>query len=241
MKLRVIVVDDELQARKRVCRLLEQLPATAISADPFVIDVAGVCASAEQLLALLPTIKPDVVLLDISMPGLSGLDAARRADPALSIIFVTAHADHAVDAFDIGAVDYVLKPVTAERLAKALARVVERRAELAHQPLERIAIDTRTGTVLIDPTSLVYAAFDGILVTLHAADESWVTTLSLKDLEDRLGPDFARVDRRHLLNLREVARLEPNDAGGATAITRTGFRIPVSRQARRELARRFDV
>lgn len=230
MTLRVLVVDDELQARKRLVRLLEGLPE---------VTLAGVCDSAEAAVALLPTIAVDAVLLDISMPGLSGLAAARTRFPAaLSIIFVTAHADHAVDAFELGAADYVLKPVTVERLTRALARVIERRAAV---PLARIPIDTRTGTVLVDPRSIVYAQFDGALVTLFAATESWVTTLTLKELEDRLGGEFARVDRRHVLNLREIARLEPTETGGCTAITRSGFRVPVSRQARRDLAKRLDL
>jgi two-component system LytT family response regulator len=236
MTLRVLVVDDELQARKRLVRLLE----------PLDYDVTGSCANAEEALALLDSLKPDVLLLDISMPGISGLEAARTRFPTtLSIIFVTAHADHAIDAFDLGAADYILKPVTTERLVKALARIAERRAtaraaELG-APITRIPIETRTGTVLVDPHTIAYAHFDGALVTLFAANESWVTTLTLKDLEDRLGPSFVRVDRRHVLNLREVARIEPNDSGGATAITRSGFRVPVSRQARRDLAKRLDL
>jgi two-component system, LytTR family, response regulator len=225
--MRVLVVDDELQARKRVARLLESLPD---------VEVVGSCESATEALAVVARDRPDVVVLDISMPGLSGLEARSRlpADgPA--VIFVTAHAEHAVEAFEVGAVDYVLKPVTAARLAKALARV--------RPPVTpaRLPIETRTGTILVEPVTIAYAQFDGALVTLASASEQWVTTMSLADLEARLGPAFVRVDRRHLVNVAEIARLEPSSTGGAIAVTRAGARIPVSRQARRSLGKRLGL
>lgn len=227
--MRVLVVDDELQARKRVARLLAALPD---------IDVIGTCESAPEALAVVARDRPDVLVLDISMPGLSGLDArARLPADGPAVIFVTAHAEHAVTAFDVGAIDYVLKPVTAARLAKAIARVREARRTPAPPP--RLPLATRTGTVLVDPASITYAQFDGALVTLASATEQWVTDLSLADLEARLGPSFVRVDRRHLLNLAAIARLEAAPTGGAIAITHTGARIPVSRQARRSLGKRL--
>jgi two-component system, LytTR family, response regulator len=227
MRLRVIVADDELQARKRLVRLLQPMPG---------VDVVAVCASAEEVLAAIPTSRPDVLLLDISMPGLSGLEAkAILAPGGPAVIFVTAHAQHAVEAFEVGALDYVLKPVTASRLAVAIARA----RALPTAALPRLAIETRAGLVLVDPASIVYASFDGTLVTVVSATESWVTTLTLRDLEERLPPRFARVDRRHLLDLEAVVGLEPQPDGGYLAITRTGFSVPVSRQAGRDLRKRL--
>jgi len=110
--MKVIVADDELQARKRVARLLEAMPD---------VEVIAACADADEVLALLATARPDALVLDIPMPGLSGLEASAvlPADGPF-VIFVTAHAEHAIEAFELGAVDYIVKPVTAARLAKAI-------------------------------------------------------------------------------------------------------------------------
>nr|MBA3542599.1 LytTR family transcriptional regulator [Deltaproteobacteria bacterium] len=105
----------------------------------------------------------------------------------------------------------------------------------------RLPIETRTGIVLVDPDAIVYAQFDGALVTIVTALGSWITTATLRELEDQLPPKFERVDRRHLLNLDEVARLEPTPDGGYVAVTRTGARVPVSRQAGRALRRRLAL
>ncbi len=230
--LRLIVADDELQARKRLVRLLEPMPG---------IEIIAVCATAEEVLALLPASRPDVLVLDISMPGLSGLEAGALLASAATrpaVIFVTAHAHHAVEAFEVGAIDYVMKPVEAARLAKAVARARETRAR--HAPVvDRLAIETRSGIVLVEPSSIVCASFDGALVTVITAAESWVTTFTLKELEDRLPASFERVDRRHLLNLGEVVRLEPQPGAGYLATTRHGLAVPVSREAGRALRRRL--
>jgi two-component system LytT family response regulator len=231
MKLRAIVADDELQARKRLARLLEEL------AD---VEVVAVCDSANDVLAQLPRVHADVLVLDIHMPGLDGLALSGRLPPGgPRVIFVTGHAEHAVAAFDVGAIDYVLKPVTGSRLAQALARVRDDRAARARSP--RIAIETRAGVVLVDPAAIIYARFDGTLVTIVGAVESWITTMTLKELSARLPPVFERVDRRHVLNLNEIVRLAPEPDGGYQAVTRAGARVPVSRQAARTLRRRLGL
>lgn len=225
MTLRVIIADDELQARKRMARLVEALPD---------VEIVAVCASAEEVIAKLP-LGADVLLLDISMPGLGGLELRRRlGDAGPAVVFVTAHAEHALAAFDVGAADYVLKPVTGARLAQALGRVRARPAP--PDAAERISVATRTGVVLLDPSAIVYVVFDGALVTLHGAVQSWITTATLKELEAQLPAKFVRVDRRHVLNLDEVTQLAPG-----VAITRSGARVPVSRQAARALRRRLGL
>lgn len=226
MKLRVVVADDELQARKRVVRLLEAMPD---------IEVVATCASADEVLQRYAELRPDVLVLDISMPGLTGLELHARL-PDATVIFVTAYAEHAVEAFELGAIDYVMKPVVAERLAKAIARIRPTPTITA----ERIPVMTRSGVVLVDPAAIVYARFDGALVTLHAIDESWITTMSLRELETRLPAHFARVDRRHILDLDKIARLEPEPDGGYRAHADGGAVIPISRQAARDLRRRLS-
>ncbi len=118
--LRVLVADDEAIARKRLVRLLGDMPD---------VEVVGECADGRQVLAALRDSEPDVVLLDIQMPELSGLDAPKFFPPGgPSVVFCTAHPAHAVSAFDVGAVDYLLKPIDGVRLRKALDRVRDRGA-----------------------------------------------------------------------------------------------------------------
>jgi two-component system LytT family response regulator len=244
--LRVLVADDEAIARKRLLRLLAAMPD---------VLVAGECADAHEVLARVRTGDVDVVLLDIQMPELTGIEALQLfpADGPL-VIFCTAHTAHAVAAFDVGAIDYLLKPIEAARLRKALERAREHdarnryRAELARvqanpaPALQRLALPTRQGIVLLDPTTISHAQLDGELVTIHTSDGTHLSALSLQELETRLPPDrFARVHRRALLNLAEVVRLDPNEVGGFVARTRGGQAVEVSRQAARELRRRLGL
>lgn len=236
--LRVLVADDELQARKRLVRLVESL------AD---IEVVAVCASGDEVLQRVPIAAPDVLLLDISMPGRTGLELRSALPPEIPVVFVTAHAEHALEAFDLGATDYVLKPVTAARLEKAVERARARvrgagtRRESAGSPAARIPIETREGVVLVDPETIVHASFDGALVEVVTSIGAWLTTSSLREIEALLPPKFERVDRRNVLNLDEVARLEPAADGSAIAVTRGGHRVHVSRQSARDLRRRLGL
>ncbi len=248
--LRVLVADDEAIARKRLLRLLTALPD---------VVVAGECCDANEVLERVRGGGVDVVLLDIQMPELSGIEALQLfpADGPM-VIFCTAHAAHAIAAFDVGAVDYLLKPIDATRLRKALDRAREQqgrwrtREELARlesqnraapeRPLQRLALPTRQGIELVDPADISHACLDGELVTVHTATASYLATLSLQELESRLPSDrFARVHRRALVNLEHVVRLEPNQVGGFLARTRSGQSVEVSRQAARDLRRRLGL
>jgi two-component system, LytTR family, response regulator len=161
-----------------------------------------------------------------------------------------------VTAFDVGAVDYLLKPIEAARLRKALDRAREQesrrrcRAELLRQrgtqsdapPLHRLALPTRQGVVLVSPLEVTHAVLDGELVTVYTRHAQYLSTLSLQDLESRLsGERFARVHRRALVNLEHVVRLDPTDVGGYTARTSGGHAVEVSRQAARGLRRRLGL
>jgi two-component system LytT family response regulator len=238
--MKVLVADDELIARKRLLRLLAAMDDVA---------VAGECESGEAVLQRLKAGDVDVVLLDIHMPGLTGIEALDLwpADGPV-VVLCTAHADHAVDAFERGAADYVMKPVEAGRLKKALARARERlalREAAADAPppgLERLAIATRQGIVLIDPRTVSHAVLDGELVSVVTEEGTYLSDDTLADLQERLPRDvFERVHRRAILNLGQVTRLEPLETGGFLAHTRAGHAVEVSRQAARELRRRLRL
>lgn len=233
--LRVLVADDEAIARRRVVRLLAAFPHVTVVAE---------CTNGSEVLAHLAASQPlpDILLLDIRMPELSGLEAcALLPEDAPYIIFVTAHSEHALEAFEVGAEDYLLKPIEAASLERALRRASARLAppaSSATEPLPRIPVQTARGIVLVDPAQLSSALLDGELTTLHTSRGTILSDLSLKQLLDLL-PDarFWRVHRKALINLDRVERLESLDSGGYSAHMADGSTVPVSRQAGRRLRR----
>jgi two-component system LytT family response regulator len=231
--LRVVVADDEAIARKRLLRLLGAMPD---------VELAAECADAREVLAAVSAGGVDVVLLDVQMPELSGLEALARfpADGPL-VIFCTAHAAHAVAAFDVGAVDYLLKPIDGARLRKALDRARQRGAAAPAAPLDRLALPTRQGIVLLDPRDVTHARLADELVTVYAGGRAYLSALPLQELESRLPATFVRVHRRALVNLTHVVRLQPNEVGGFLAETSGGHSVEVSRQAARELRKRLGL
>jgi two-component system LytT family response regulator len=186
------------------------------------------------------------------MPGLSGLETVlQMPEDRPYVIFLTAHPEHAVAAFDVGATDYLLKPVDDARLAKALARArqsldhggaSEPGAVPAAARSAKLAIATHDGAALVSPADVTHATFDGALVTVHTAARTILTDDTLQDLEAKLpvGP-FERVHRRALVNLDHVDRLESVDSGGYVACLSTGKRVDVSRQSARRLRRRLGL
>jgi two-component system LytT family response regulator len=213
------------------------------------VAIAGQCGNAKQVLAAVRTGDVDVVLLDIQMPELSGLEATQLF-PAGGplVIFCTAHVAHAVAAFDVGAVDYLLKPIDGGRLRKALDRARLRGDASAPDlvsaapSIDRLALPTRQGIVLVDPRDVTHAQLADELVTVYTASHAYLSALSLQDLESRLpSKTFVRVHRRALVNLSHVVRLEANEVGGYLAHTTGGHTVEISRQAARELRKRLGL
>jgi two-component system LytT family response regulator len=241
LALRVLVCDDELIARRRAARLLSAQPG---------VEVVAECASGGEVLARLAAEDVDLVVLDIHMPGMTGLETVlQMPEDRPYLIFLTAHPEHAVAAFDVGATDYLVKPVDEVRLKKALDRArrqldapLGRDAHDAAAPLARLAIATRTGVVLLGPDEVTHAVFDGQLVTVHTRDRAILADATLQELEQRLSaPHFERVHRRAIVNLLHVERLEPVLSGGYVARIAGGKSVDVSRQAARRLRRRLGI
>ncbi len=239
MTLRVLVADDELLARKRLVRLLAELED---------VEVVGECAEAEAVLARVAEGGVELVLLDIHMPGLSGIDAMTLLPKdGPEVVFCTAHPDYAIKAFDGGAADYLLKPIELSRLKLAVERARARRPQKAKVPeertgLQRLPVSTKQGIVLVDPSRITHAVLDGVLVTLVTTEAEYVTDFTLQELEKKLPSEgFVRVHRRALLNLAHVARLEPVESGGFVARTTRGHAVDVSRQAARALRKSLGL
>lgn len=238
--MRVLVADDELLARKRLVRLLAAIEGA---------ELVGECTNGNEVVERVRAGDIDLVLLDIQMPGLTGIEAlGMLGDDAPLVILCTAHPDYALDAFEMGALDYVVKPVEAGRLKKALDRALALlcpKDTAAAEPLPalaRLGVATRQGIVLLDPAEISHAILDGELVSVVADDATHISDDTLGDLQDRLPREtFARVHRRALVNLARIVRLEPIATGGFVAHMRGGHRVEVSRQSARELKKRLGL
>jgi DNA-binding LytR/AlgR family response regulator len=197
--IRALLVDDEAPARSELRFLLNAQGG---------VEVVGEAASAGEALELARDVHYDVVFLDVEMPGLTGVQAAplvrdRRDPPA--VVFVTAHAEYAVDAFAVEAFDYLLKPVDPERLARVVERLHERTLESA-APVAKIAVVAGSRTELLDYDQVHYVQADGDYSRVHTYDRSYLCTASLGELEERLPSSrFARIHRSYLVNLAKVA------------------------------------
>jgi two-component system LytT family response regulator len=232
----VLVADDEAIARARMVRLLAEIEG---------VEVSGECENVDQVLERVRAGGIDVLLLDVQMPGLTGIDAlALLPEDGPSVILCTAHAEYAVRAFDEGADDYLLKPVEIDRLRKALDRVRQRRSVLQSgmkaREIQKLAIQTKQGIVLVDPTDITHAVLDGPLVSIVTTSTEYLTDFSLQELERKLPETFLRVHRRAvhrraIVNLDHVSRLEPIETGGFIARTAQGKTVEVSRQSARDL------
>jgi two-component system, LytTR family, response regulator LytT len=197
--IRALVVDDEAPARSELRYLLD---------DHGDVQVVGEASSAREALGLALDLEPDVVFLDVEMPGLSGVEAAplvrERTDPP-AVVFVTAHERYAVEAFAVEAFDYLLKPVDPDRLARVVERLRERSVENV-LPVEKVPVVSAGGTELLDYDQVHYAQADGDYSRVHTYDRSYLCTSSLGELEEKLPAGrFARVHRSYLVNLSKVA------------------------------------
>jgi two-component system response regulator AlgR len=210
--LRVLLVDDEELARLRLRNLVSECP------DPLA-TVVGEAANAAQALVWLAGHECDVLLLDIAMPGRDGTQLAaelRQQSPSPAVVFVTAHAEHAVKAFDLDAVDYLTKPVRRERLQLALQRVRQRlqaagtaAATPASAPEEPVIVVTDRGRIVRVPVAeVLYFKAELKYVTLRTTDHTYVLDDALSELEQRLGERFIRVHRNALVARRSVRALE---------------------------------
>lgn len=208
MKLKVLVVDDEALARSRLRTLLGDCTAPAA-------DVLGEAANAVQAMTALQREVFDLVLLDIRMPGADGVALARSiaamAKPP-AVVFVTAHAEHAVQAFEVDAVDYLTKPVRLERLQQALQKV-ERAAQAGQRPRddlpeEILIIQDRGRTERVPLAEVLYLKAELKYITVRTRTRSYILDGSLSELEEKYVAQFMRIHRNALIARRAVRALE---------------------------------
>jgi two-component system LytT family response regulator len=228
--MRILIADDEAPARARLRQML------SAHAD---VEIAGEAETGVQAMQLASELQPDVMLLDIQMPGSSGIDvAASLPEPRPHIIFCTAFDQYAVDAFELHAADYLLKPVTRARLAQALDRVrtAARTARLAAIPPARfLAKSAAHYTVVPEARVLYFASEDGLTKLVAEAANYWMDP-TLNDLEQRLDPArFFRISRAALVSVAVIAEVHPMPGGGGEVRLKNGERLEVSRRRFRAL------
>lgn len=228
--LRVLVVDDEPPALDELCWLLGR--------DDRVAQVTG-SGSATEALRLLREDRFDAVFVDIQMPGLTGLELAQvlanfKSPPP--VVFVTAHEEHAVEAFELDAVDYVLKPVREERLAEAVRRVLPAPGVVATEEAEgdQVLVERGGVTRFLDRALVTHVEAHGDYARLHLAYDAWLLRTPLATLEEQWADaGFVRVHRSYLVAVAHVEEIRA-DAGRWTVVVTGGIEVPVSRRHARE-------
>jgi DNA-binding LytR/AlgR family response regulator len=229
----VLVVDDERPALEDLAYLLRQQPH---------IGLVTTAEDATEALRRLRDGRFDAIFLDIRMPGLDGLELARvlgRFARPPAIVFVTAYENHAVEAFELAAMDYLLKPVRPERLSEAIGRITAGRGRTAaegdKEDPTRIAVETGGRTRFLERDSIRYVEASGDYVRLHADGTHYLVRTPISVLEDSWREaGFVRVHRRYLVALRHLSELRVRSGGGYVLIV-DGDELPVSRRHARDL------
>jgi two-component system LytT family response regulator len=240
--IRTLLVDDEEAARDRLRRLLGAFDD---------VEVIGEAEDGEQAIESITEQQPDLVFLDIQMPGCKGTEvAASLRSPRPKIIFCTAYEEYAVDAFELHAVDYLLKPVSRARLAKTLDRVrtlgspatdTETAAGSAAGEYPSRFLARRSSRFHVVPVEeIVYFTSEGGLTKLQSAEQHYWMQPSLSDLEARLDPErFHRISRGAIVSLEAVRQVLPESGGHGEAVLSNGDRLEISRRRFRELMARL--
>jgi len=236
MTLKVFIVDDEAPARERLRALLGDIAAEVAT------RVVGEARHGVEAVERVPASGAEVVLLDIKMPGMGGLEVARHLgalEHAPRIVFVTAHERHAVEAFELNALDYLLKPVRAERLAAALQKASvppqERLAKAAEAPREYLSVAERSRIVLVPVRDILFLRAEQKYVTLRTRDREHLVEESLVALEREFAVRFVRIHRNCLVAraaIRGFERAPGEDEEAHWLVVLDGLeeRLPVSRR-----------
>lgn len=248
--IQVLIVDDEPLGRDRLRTLLAREPGVAL---------AGEAANGEEAVARARELKPDLMFLDVQMPGLNGFGVLEKLghDVPPAVIFVTAHDEFALKAFEVNAVDYLLKPFDRERFQAALKRALERLRSnrpdelssrlaavlqqlqpAAPKPLDRIPVKTGGKVIFINVPDIDWVGSADNYVELHVGTHCHLIRETLTRMEQQLPPDrFVRISRTAIVNVERVQELQPLFHGEYAVTLKTGAKLTLSRSHRDQLAR----
>ena len=252
MSIRVLLSDDEALARERLRSLLEEEPDLEIVAE---------CGDGKTTIATIEREKPDLVFLDIQMPEIDGFGVVQELHDVMPLtIFVTAYDKYAMKAFEVHALDYLLKPVGKERLSEAVARArgqlkqppdggFQRRVlemlgdlEARQQTPKRIIIKSDGEIVCLKPSEIDWAESAGNYVCLHVGGATHILRETITALESRLGPgQFMRVHRSTLVNVDRIKTLKPSLYGDYSILLRDGTKLTLSRGFRENVLKRLGT
>jgi two-component system LytT family response regulator len=231
----VLIVDDEAPARALVREYLAEIDGYQVAAE---------CANGFEAVEAVARLAPDLLLLDVQMPGLDGFEVLELLDREVGVVFTTAYDEYAVRAFEVGAVDYLLKPFSRDRLAEALARAAARRgagsqealarltsaAQKQRSPLTRVLARAEGEVHVLPVEKIDYVEAQGDYAVFRAGARKLSKQQSLTELEELLDPArFARIHRSYILNLARLARFELYAKDSRVAVLADGTRLPVSR------------
>ncbi|HEX8618554.1 MAG TPA: LytTR family DNA-binding domain-containing protein [Thermoanaerobaculia bacterium] len=236
--MRVLIVDDEPIARRGLRRLLENAPD---------VEVVGEAASGPAAVDAIRTLRPDLVFLDIQMPGMDGLEVVATITPAKmpAVVFVTAYDKYALDAFDLNAADYVLKPVDPERFERALERARKRKPEELEERLKRVlegaGPQRRDRLVIRSSGRIQFVSVDDIdwivaednYVRIHAAGKTYLMRETVSGIEERLsGEAFVRIRRSTIVRIDRIVEIKPLLNGTFELLLHDGTRVVSARRFR---------
>lgn len=240
--MKALLIDDERLARNELRRLLAAFPA---------IEIAGEAANAKQAREQIAALHPDLLFLDVQMPGESGIDLlASLEPPAPQVIFTTAYDEFAVKAFELNALDYLLKPVDPVRLAAAIERLqvkagvvpvaAEKAARLANEDKVFLREGDRCWFVEVKQIRLLES--EGNYTRVHFADAQPQLFRSLNAMEERLDPKyFFRANRRQIINLVWIDKIEPWFSGGLLVQLKNGVKVELSRRQAQEFREKMSL
>ena len=241
--MRTLIVDDEIPARERLKRLLTSIKG---------VELVGEAANGVQAIEMIETLSPDLVLLDIQMPGLDGFGVIEALEDPPPIIFVTAYDEYAIRAFEVNALDYLLKPFSQARLEKAIHRAQTALAEEQEfaarlrplleslaaqgQHLTRLAVRDGEHIRVLDANQIDWIGLEEEQVTVHVGDETFSARRTLAELASRLDPaTFFRAHRSAIVNLNRVQEVIPWFKGSHQLRLTTGAEVDLSRAQARAL------
>ena len=241
--LRVVIVDDEPLARAVVREFLGAHPG---------VEVVAECANGFEAVKAVSELSPDLMFLDVQMPKLSGFEVLELIGRSVPVVFTTAYDQYALSAFEVHAIDYLLKPFSAERFAESLTRARERLASrdatpvealvfegrARNAPLERVLIRDGSKVHVLPVDKIDYVEAQDDYVSFHSEGKSYLKDQTLGAIEGLLDPArFVRIHRSFLLNIERIARVELYAKDSRIAILRDGTKLPVSRAGYARLAK----
>lgn len=228
MSLRAVIVEDEPLARARLRALLGGDTGVA---------VIGEAENARAAAELVDQLRPDLLFLDVHMPEENGIELLQGLDPAQRpvVIFTTAHPEYALDAFELSAADYLVKPLDSERVARAIERarrfIAGGRAAAQSRPTprrERFAVRTRGEIVFVKASQIDWISAEGNYARLHSGELSYLLRESMQSIEESLDPStFIRVHRSAIVNLDRVRKLVTSPDGTPSIVLSTGDGVPL--------------